>query len=153
MRRFLDGHDVVHIGIVKYLFDTAGPANLDFLYTPVRSQSEMYSTVAGGGVSNRSCCLVPLRATIFCSDTYLRPDPHPVASCSHQFQQYPVIVFTRYIAKELHRSTQHGNDHVHAPIIVDIPERNPAMGSLLLEIRPCGATDVLKFPISEISEH
>src|ERR1035437_6793985 len=78
--RFPDDHDAVHIGILQYLLDAAGPANLDFFYVPVRSESEMHPAIAGGCISDSSCYLVPLRPSVFCGDAYLGSDPHPVAS-------------------------------------------------------------------------
>src|ERR1019366_1313380 len=63
-RHLVNGHDAVHVDVVQYLLDAAGPANLDLLDVPVRSQSEMHATIAGRRISDSSGYLVPLRLSI-----------------------------------------------------------------------------------------
>jgi hypothetical protein len=71
---------VVDINIAQDLFDSAGPANLDFFYAAVRSQSKMYPAIARGGISNGRGNFIPLLLSVLGHDVNLGADSHAIAS-------------------------------------------------------------------------
>ena len=151
--RFLDSYDPVHVDIVKHLLDAAGPANFDLLYEAAHTESEMYPAITGGSISDSGGYLIPLRATVFCRDAYLRADPYPIAFCSHQFQQNPVVVPIGDVMKQFDRPVQDSDHCVHTSVIVDISEGGSAVWGFLLEIRAGVQAYILEFPVAEVTKH
>ncbi len=134
------------------LFHAAGPADFQILNRPTGAQPKMYAAVAGGRVADCRCHLVPLLAAIFSGDMNLRADAHAVALRAYQLQQDPVVAGIGDVVQEFHFAAQYGDDHVDTTVVVNVPERDTAMGGFDLEIRAARLAGVLELPISKTAE-
>src|SRR5580704_5047670 len=117
MRRFFDGENLIGGDFLQHLFNTARPANLHILDEPVLSQAEVYSAVAGRGVSDRRCYLVPLGSAIFRRNVNLRADAHPVALFPYKLKKNPVIAGIGDVPQNFNRPAKNGNYGVDATIV------------------------------------
>ena len=135
MRRFFYRENLIGSDFVQHFFNTARPANLQVLDEPVLSQAKVYSAVAGRGVSDRRCHLVPLGSAIFRRNVNLRAYAHPIAFCSDELEENPVIASIGDVPQNFNRPPKNGNYGVDATIVKEIPKGDATMRCLFLEVR------------------
>src|SRR6185437_9275573 len=114
--------------------------------------SEMDARVAGRGIARAGCRLVVKRPAILSRDPNLCTNAHPVAFCSGEPDQEPVIPCFGDVAEDLHRRSESRDDQIHASIVVQIAERQAPVRRWLYKVCPCGSAHVFKSPVSQIAK-
>src|ERR1019366_2100334 len=133
-RSFRHGDHAIRLHIPQRLPYPGRPANLDLAGGREAAQAEVCPWVARRRVTSAGGYLVVLPLSVGGGDADLRADSHPVALCANQFEQQPVVVVFRDVAKQLDGTAQLGHDKIDAAIVIEIAIRQTTMGRRTREI-------------------
>src|ERR1035441_3466529 len=127
-RSFRNGDHAIRLHTLQRLPYPRRPANLDLAGGRETTQAEVHPGVARRRVTSAGGYLVVLPLSVAGPAGDFFADSHPVALCANEFEQQPVVVVFRDVAKQLGGTAQLGHDKIDAAIVIEIAIRQTTMG-------------------------
>lgn len=105
--------------------NATGPLNLHLIHFGCAAQAEVHAHVAGAGIAHGSSYTIPLRLPI-CDEANPRSNAIPVGDHALQLKADPgpgrIL-----IQQDERRLANAGDDRIHPPVVIQIPERGASV--------------------------